>query len=264
MAAGSASPALAVLMTVEEILFDATSDPGTDVSKLSGTVDMTFDGVDKLTITLTNTSAAGASTDAASLLLTGVGFDMGTATIASGTVKMATEFDEINFALAAGDRDVSREWGYTQPPTQDPFFNLLQVDSVDTAIGSLLGTSKDGANSGQFATGSIAPPDHLNGPDFGLLNMTNYTVGDAGGLPAIKNSVIMELMLGGTIPSTLLADIQAGHVALSFGSPSASNSEEPPPGGPPPPRIPEPGTMLMFAFGLLSIMFIRRRRLCRV
>lgn len=31
-----------------------------------------------------------------------------------------------------------------------------------------------------------------------------------------------------------------------------------------PPRIPEPGTMLMFAFGLLSMAFIRRRIACRV
>ena len=31
-----------------------------------------------------------------------------------------------------------------------------------------------------------------------------------------------------------------------------------------PPRLPEPGTLLLFAFGLLSIVFIRRRRLCRV
>lgn len=230
----------AALMTVDEIIYE--DDGATDLSVLSGTVDM-FLSDNELSIVLTNTSSAIASPTASHNLLTGLGFvlpeeisiNWGTASITSGSTT-------INF-LAPADSDISGEWGYDNAPLDSgPFQNSdITSSSVNTVVSAMQSSTTD-----KFSNTSLYNPKVLAGPEFGLLSKL-LDADVAGGLYAIQDSITILLDLSGLDmwigEGSLLDYIQANDIVLSFGSPNS--------------RVPEPSTLMLLSIGLLGFAGIR-------
>jgi hypothetical protein len=105
----------------------------------------------------------------------------------------------------------------------------------------------------QFAAGSIAQPPNLDGPDFGLVSALE-TGALGSGVEGIRNSVVITLLLNGTVnANTLLSSIQSGNVGLSFGSPDSFYRQ--------PPQVPEPSSLLFLSSAALAgAAYFRRRR----
>ena len=232
--AASSAPALAVPITVDEILYDST----TNLAGLSGTIDMALSG-NTLTITLTNTSLDSAGSGAG-VLLTGIGFSLPSGSIGSGTAAMGAS-TAVNFTKPA-DGNVSQEWGYDNNPLNSGMFASGAVYDYNTVVASMVSMTTN-----QFASGSLGGAPNLNGPDFGLIS-ANET--DASGQLAIRSSLIITLNLAGAVPSNLLSTIDSGRVGLSFGSPDSSNLR----------RVPEPASMSLLLVGAAGVCFLRRRQ----
>jgi hypothetical protein len=231
----SSAPALAVPITVDQILYAS----GTNLAGLSGTVDMTLSG-NTLTITLTNTSldSAGAG---AGILLTGIGFQLPTGvSISSGSATIAAGSTGVAFS-GTGGTSVSQEWGYDNSPLNSGLYST--AGGYTTVVSSMESQTQT-----QFAAGSIAPPVNLNGPDFGLVS-TLETDPLGTGVEAIRNSIVISLLLTGPVPSNLLALIQSGTVGLSFGSPNTAT------------QVPEPSSLLLLSGAFFaSAGYLRRKR----
>ncbi len=224
--------AMAVPITVDEIV--APSD--VDASQLSGTVNMSLSG-SVLTITLQNTSLDAAGSGAG-ILLTGIGFNLPTGVyIGSGSASMAGS-TAVGFVMPAGG-DVSSEWGYDNQPLNSGA--LLGYD-VNTAVSSM-----ESQTTTQFAPGSVSSPLNLGGPDFGLVS-ANETDGLGAGVEGILDSLTITLNLAGTIGDDLLAFIERGMVALTFGSPGSQT-------------VADGGSTLMLLGSSFSVLaYLARRR----
>jgi hypothetical protein len=231
----SSSPALAVPITVDEILYDSS----TTLAFLSGTVDMSISG-NTLTIVLTNTSANAAGAGAG-ILLTGIGFQLPTGvTIGSGSVNMGSS-TAVNFTKPASG-NVSNEWGYDNNPLNSGMFQGGAALSYNTVVASMVSMTTH-----QFTSGSIAQPPNLGGPDFGLVS-ANETDSLGNGLEGIRSSVTISLLLSGAVPANLISLINSGNVGLSFGSPNATN------------KVPEPASLSLLGGGFLALAFLAGRR----
>lgn len=226
----SAGKAAAVNITVDQILYDATS---TNPAFLSGTVDMTVNG-NILTIILTNTSADAAG-DGAGILLTGIGFQLpSNVQITGGTV--SAPLGAVNFG-GAPPVNVSQEWGYDNNPLNSGAFQAAPALTYTTVVSSMTSTSTD-----QFASGSLdGNPPGMAGPDWGIISALE--TGSLGsGNEAIKNYAVITLTLSGAVS---LDAIQRGNVGLSFGSPKS---------------VPEPATLALLLPGLAAAYAARRRK----
>jgi len=236
----SNAPALAAAITVDQILYASGSDP----SKLSGTVDMTLSG-NTLTIILTNTSLDAAGSGAG-ILLTGIGFQLPTG-IGIGTGSGAainTGSSGVGFS-GTGGTSVSQEWGYDSGTLKSGLF---------TATGSLgyniVVSSMESQVTNQFAAGSIAQPPNLDGPDFGLVSALE-TGALGSGVEGIRDSIVITLVLTGSVPSNLLSSIESGNVGLSFGSPDSFYRRT---------QVPEPSSLLFLSGAVLAgVGYFRRR-----
>lgn len=221
-----------------EIIYQGAA---TDFSLLSGDIDMVASG-NQLIITLTNTSGL-ASSEASNNLLTGLGFYLPDLGILSGSVSMAGS-TAINFT-APGDNDVSGEWGYDNNPiTSGPFqpgggSEAGIVSTVNTVVSAMVSTSET-----RFSNNTIANPEVLAGPEFGLLS--SFPGSDGGGLYAIQDSVIITLTLSDVYAGDLVSFIDDHDVVLSFGSPDHTS-------------VPEPATMLLFGTALAGFAAGARR-----
>lgn len=229
--------ASAVSITVDQIVA-----PGdVDASQLSGTVNMSLSG-SVLTINLKNTSADAAGSGAG-ILLTGIGFNLPTGvTIGSGSASMLGS-TAIGFVMPAGG-NVSSEWGYDNQPLNS---GALLTYDVNTAVSSM-----ESQTTTPFAAGSVAKPDNLGGPDFGLLS-ANEMDGLGDGVEGILDSLTITLNLAGTISGDLLAFIERGMVALTFGSPGSAT-------------VADGGSTLMLlgsSFGALAYLARRRKALAK-
>ena len=232
---------------VDEILYQGGDPSVLGGTVLGGDVDMMLVG-NVLTITLTNTSSANTG-DSAGNLLTGIGFSLPNGlTIGGGAATVPVGEFAHNFSLP-GDRDISEEWGYTNPAdlSSGHFHGVISTQgSVNTAVSSHNADVAD-----RFALGSLGSPGHLGGPDFGVLS-GNLPASASGGQESVQDSLVLRLNLLGTVPGNLLHGIDAGTVALAFGSPTASLI-----------TAPEPSAMALGALGLAGVAFIRRRQAAR-
>jgi hypothetical protein len=230
------APAFAVPITVDEILYDSTTNP----AYLSGTVDMALLG-NTLTITLTNTSANAAGSGAG-ILLTGIGFQLPSGIlISTGTANMGTS-TAVNFTKPASG-NVSSEWGYDNNPLNSGMFQGGAALSYNTVVSSMVSMTTS-----QFASGSLGQPPNLGGPDFGLVS-ANETDSLGSGIEGIRSSLIISLNLSGVIPANLISQIQAGNVGLSFGSPNSTTHQ-----------VPEPTSLSLLSAGIVSLGVLVRRR----
>ena len=239
--AGASGAATATAITVDEIIFaNATV---TAPANLSGTVNMTVSG-DVLTITVTNTSIAGASPEVSDMLLTGIGFNLGQGMdIVGGSAAIAALSGPVNFTDSLSG-DISGEWGFRNEGTAGPFYNpLITTSMVNTVVATL-----QAATDTKFSNTPIKNPAVLSGPDFGLLSTGN----SAGGLAAVKDSAVFTLTLNSNNLGSLLTNIEAGDVVLSFGSPNPTSFHTT--------IVPEPATLLVFAFGLFGLAAVLRWR----
>jgi hypothetical protein len=281
-AAGAAlSPAHAFSVDVDEIIYEAAG--GVNPANLSGSVNMALIGT-TLRVTLTNTSTA-TSSQPSTILLTGLGFNLPTGTgVACATTEPAMNSDgctvkmnhltdtstaaqnngtplptfdsaAINFTEPS-DGSVSNEWGWETIPLEGPFQpspgGLVTEGSVNVVVAAL-----QAATDQKFASGSTDDPTVLDGPEMGLLS-ASMADSAAGGLNAIKSSVVIDIALSGTIPSPGDLDtfINSNQVVLAFGSPNSSFDLSPE--GPAP--VAEPASLGLLAVGLLGTAAVRRRR----
>lgn len=230
-----ASGALAAPITVDEILYDSSTNP----ALLSGTVDMTYSsGV--LTILLKNTSADAAGS-AAGVLLTGIGFQLPTGvTLTGGAAYMGTSATAVGFTAPA-NRNISSEWGYDASPLHSGMFKDGAAFSYNTVVASM-----ESMTTNQFASGSLGNPPNLGGPDFGVISALET---NAGGQEAIRDTIRITLNLQGAL-SDIVSRIEAGNVGLSFGSPNASLTT----------KVPEPGSLSLLLVGVGALGAAIRRR----
>ena len=219
-AAGTQLPTNATSVTIDQILADAPAG-------LSGVLDMVAKG-NTLTITLQNTSIT--SEIGANALLTGLAFNLPSGlSIASGSASIGGSFVNFN-PTPASLKDVSGEWGFANGASGH--FNGLDVDALVSTMAA--------DTSGTFGGSSLKKPDDLAGPDFGLLAKG----GNAGGLAAISDSILITLNLTGTYSGDLVGDINSGVVAVTFGSPTG---------------VPDGGaTLVLLSAGLLGLAGVAR------
>lgn len=221
------SNAFGALVTEDEIIYIA----GQDASVLSATIDMSVSG-QVLTVTATNTSIGNPGSDSG-LILSGFGFNLPIGlSISSGSVDM-TGSTAVNFAFPSGG-DISDQWAYHNGlPTSGHFDGTSgggdgpAVNTVNAVISS---HHVDGTT--PFSGSGIS-----NGLDYGLVSDAPFS---SGGLEAIRNSATFSIILAGTVPSDLVAQIDSNPIILAFGSPTAGGST----------AIPEPS-----AFALLGLIF---------
>ena len=146
----------------------------------------------------------------------------------------------MNFAGGAGT-NVSQEWGFDNNPLNSGVFQsgLPGLLSYNTVIGSMTSITTN-----QFLAGSIdGAPAGLAGPDFGLIS--NSEIGSIGGNEAIRNSIVITLLLSGSVPSNLLDSINGGNVGLSFGSPNT---------------VPEPSVLSLLLLPGLAGLYLAHKR----
>lgn len=239
--------AQAVSITVDEIIYEGAD---TDTSVLAGSIDMQLVN-GNLVVTLTNTSTAVASADAASNLLTGLGFNLPTGVfIGSGNAAVAAGSNTLGFSGS----DVSGEWGYDNSPLDSgPFQRVpegIAYSDVNTTI-----TTMEASTTSAFNPNPLLSPDGLAGPEFGLLS-NNVDAGVAGGLAAIQSSIVFEVALDGLADYLLanpnfdlLAWIESQDVVISFGSPDQSAA-----------AVSESPALIMLGLGILGLTLRARKR----
>jgi len=206
--------AVPMVQALEITDFDEVLAPSdVDKSKLSAKAEFLLSG-NTLTLTLINTSLAGAGSGAG-VLLTGIGFSLPDGIdILSGSADM-TGSAAIGFTAPAGG-DVSDQWGFANAALahfQNP--GTLGYNAVVSTM-----TADTGGTS--FPSGAA---NNIDGPDYGLL----ADGGNPGGLLAIQDSLLFTLTLSGltlsglnpsgTAPPDLLYFIESHPLAVTFGSP---------------------------------------------
>ena len=226
---------------------------------LDGDITMTVSG-STLTITLRNTTGTAFTTAGASNLLTGIAFDLQGNSVTGGSVSMAGS-TAINFTAPA-DNLVSKEYGYDNPLLDSGTFSTkASLYGYNFAVSAM----ESGTETRFDSSGSLGQPPDLDGPDFGLAanNGGNWSSILGNGVEGILDQIVITLNLASSVSDgdAFLAAIEAGNVALSFGSPGDTPGVNPPEGGP---LLPEPASIVAWILGAGGLGLILRRRASKI
>jgi hypothetical protein len=242
-----AGAAQATLVTVDQVIYE-NGGSGVNPGLLSGTVDVTVSGSQQLTILLQNTSpdtSFANGSQPGSMILSGLGLQLGGVNIISGTVTVNSGSVPVNFDIGQSLTDISNQWGYGNTAA-GAFGGVSGVLAVNNTVSSL---HAEGPT--RFAG---PPPSSIDGPAYGAISTALVGSGKFGlSQAAVMNTIKLVLNLDGAAPS--VAAIDAADVVLGFGSPglAAGTTTTVPDGG---------MTLVLLGMGLAGIAgFARRHKL---
>ncbi len=239
-----AGAAQATLVTVDQVIYE-NGGSGVNPGLLSGTVDVTVSGSQQLTILLRNTSPDAAFANGSqpgSMILSGLGLQLGGVNILTGTVTVNSGSTAVNFDIGQSLTDISNQWGYGNTAA-GAFGGVSGVLAVNNTVSSL---HAEGPT--RFAG---PPPSSIDGPAYGATSAAYTKFGTS--QAAVMDTIKLVLNLDGAAPS--VGAIDAGNVVLGFGSPelAAGTTTTVPDGG---------MTLVLLGMGLAGIAgFARRHKL---
>jgi hypothetical protein len=231
-----AGRANAVLITIDQVIYQSAAGTTVTPSLLSGTLDVTASG-STLTILMRNTSPDAAFVGGgapSTMLLSGFGLQLPGVNITGGTVSVNGGSTALNFG-SQSTTVMGNQYLYANGIIDG--YSLAGVLAVDSIVSSV--------NNGGGTRFIGAPPPTIDGPDFGALSASETEFGAS--QEGVRDTVKFVLTLDGAAPSE--STIDAGHVVLAFGSPESV-------GG----TVPDGGTSLtLLGLSLFGMGWVGRR-----
>jgi hypothetical protein len=249
-------------MDIDQTIWQA--DPGLLPDTLKAQVKFIGDSsvLDSFQIELTNQSSLTVPVSGydfpATVLLTGVAFNLPVDPI---NIDIVSGFiDTGTYIQNGGDANPSPHWGFQNDPNKG--YYQEPPDGVTTlSVNTVLSTMQAASSDGRLSDGNVG---NMNGPDYGILsdayvneiNSSSPTITMPSNYPYFERHALFTIILDDDNDSltpfaistdweNLFKDIDAQHLVVGFGSPTAV--------------VPEPATMLLFGSGLIGLAGLRRR-----